>query len=92
ALRQARIDAVKSVVGLARSHAVDFILIAGDTFEDNRIDHRYIREVSDVLRGSPVPVYIRPGNHDPLTQDSPFVLHESLFAPPVTVLRRAEPL
>ena len=50
--------------------AADFVLVAGDTFEDNGVERALIQKVADILGGSPVPVYVIPGNHDPLTPGS----------------------
>lgn len=60
------------IVGLVRSESADLLLIAGDLFE-----HAYVRKstvlfvIDRIAREIPdVPVFIAPGNHDPLRPDS----------------------
>jgi len=69
-LRQVRLDAARKVVEVARSHQVDFILVAGDTFEDNGVSRVLVQQVADILAGFGGPVYVIAGNHDPLTPGS----------------------
>ena len=69
-VREERLHAVSRVLEAARRHNVDFILIAGDTFEDNGVDRLMIQKVVDILSRFEVPVYIIPGNHDPLVPGS----------------------
>lgn len=66
-VRKKRLEAVESVVELAESEDVDFVVIAGDTFEDHDVDDVMVRKAVRLLnRLGPVPVYVLPGNHDPL--------------------------
>ena len=44
---------------------IDFILIAGDTFEHPEVPHADLEAVANVIRSFPCPVYLIPGNHDP---------------------------
>ncbi len=69
-LREERIDAARRVIRVARDQAAEFILVAGDTFEDNGVERTLIQKAADILGSSPVPVYVIPGNHDPLTPGS----------------------
>ncbi len=69
-VREARLHAVNRIAELATSHSVEFVLIAGDTFEDNAVDRRLVQRVVDILSGFAMPVYIIPGNHDPLLPGS----------------------
>jgi DNA repair exonuclease SbcCD nuclease subunit len=69
-VREERLSAARRVVGTAREHGAEFLLIAGDTFEDNGVERALIQKVADILGSSPVPVYLIPGNHDPLTPGS----------------------
>jgi DNA repair exonuclease SbcCD nuclease subunit len=79
-------------VALASTEKVDFIVAAGDLFEDNRIAHRYVEEMARAVSACSVPVYLLPGNHDPLTQDSPYIRSPELFGGASVVLGKAEPL
>ena len=69
-MRKARLDSARSVLDLARQHAADFIVLAGDTFESNGVSRDLIGEVADILGGAKCPVYAIPGNHDPLQTGS----------------------
>ena len=69
-VREERLAAARRVVGAARDQGAEFVLIAGDTFEDNGVERALIQKVADILGGSRVPVYLIPGNHDPLTPGS----------------------
>jgi len=69
--REIRIDTVKKLMDSAKKKKVDFIIIAGDLFDNNDVDRRLIDIVANIMkRVEPIPVYILPGNHDPLTRDS----------------------
>ncbi len=70
AVRAARLDAAKRVVAVAREQGAEFILVAGDTFEHNAVPRADVQRVADILGGFPGPVYIIPGNHDPLVPGS----------------------
>lgn len=66
-LRAARPRALRRVLEIAREREVDAVLIAGDLFESNQIEDGLVQEVFEILTaGSGVPVFILPGNHDPL--------------------------
>jgi DNA repair exonuclease SbcCD nuclease subunit len=69
-IREARLHVVNKIAGLATNHAVEVVLIAGDTFEDNAVDRRLVQRVADILSGFTVPIYVIPGNHDPLLPGS----------------------
>ena len=51
---------------------VDFLLVAGDLFDDVKIQPFEVREIKDNLKKSGIKTVISPGNHDPLTVDSPY--------------------
>lgn len=64
-IRKRRLQAVEKVVEVARNEEVDFLLLAGDTFECHDVDDAVVRETVRLLNGlAPVPVYVLPGNHD----------------------------
>lgn len=69
-VRDARLEAAKNVVDLVRETGADFLLLAGDTFEDNACDRRLVQQTADILRQCDVPTYIIPGNHDPIIPGS----------------------
>jgi len=69
-IRDERLAAATRVVKAAQDAGVDFILIAGDTFEDSGVDRVLVQKVADILAGFGGPVYLIPGNHDPLVPGS----------------------
>jgi DNA repair exonuclease SbcCD nuclease subunit len=70
-LCEARFEAVARLVELAHRERVDFVLLAGDTFDGPAIDDEVVRRAVALLGDlAPVPVYVLPGNHDPLTADA----------------------
>ncbi len=69
-VRAERVKTAERIVRLAREQAVDFILLAGDTFEDNGVERVLIQQAADLLGGAGLPVYLIPGNHDPLVPGS----------------------
>jgi DNA repair exonuclease SbcCD nuclease subunit len=69
--REARIQTANAIIDSAQKHNVNFIIIAGDLFDNNDIGRDLIDAVIRILQKvAPMPVYILPGNHDPLTIDS----------------------
>jgi len=95
AVREARLEAARRVIDVARERGAAFVVLAGDTFEDNAVDRVLVQRVVDVLAKSSVPVYVLPGNHDPLVPGSVFD-HPAWTTPAaravVTVLRDASPI
>ncbi len=68
-VRSQRIKTAENIVNKAEEKGVDFIIIAGDLFENNTIDRDTIEEIIDILSGD-IKTYILPGNHDPLKDGS----------------------
>ncbi|MFN7923860.1 MAG: metallophosphoesterase [Bryobacteraceae bacterium] len=65
-VREARLESAVTVVELAARERAEFILIAGDTFEDNGVSRAHVEEVVALLDRASCPVYVIPGNHDHL--------------------------
>lgn len=66
-VRSKRYETAAQIVELAKREAVDFVLIAGDLFEHHDVDESVVRKTVAVLDGfAPIPVFVLPGNHDPL--------------------------
>ena len=76
-VREARLKAVENVLLAAQEEQSDFIIVAGDLFEDNAVEPVLVQRVVDLLSESPCPVYVISGNHDPLTPSS--VYHRRLW-------------
>lgn len=67
---QARIDAVHKLGELARRHAADFIVVAGDVFESHQLSPATRSRALAAIADLPVPSVFLPGNHDPLNVGS----------------------
>jgi DNA repair exonuclease SbcCD nuclease subunit len=91
-VRAARLKAAERVCEIAAQESVDFLLIAGDTFEDNSVDRQLVIEVAGILGSLAIPVFVLPGNHDPLTPGSVWEHRSWNTAPNVTVLKARQPL
>ncbi len=65
-LRSKRYETAGQVANLAKSESVDFVIIAGDLFEDHDVDESVVNKTVAILNTiTPIPVFILPGNHDP---------------------------
>lgn len=70
--QQARFDAVRRLGDSAREHGCAFIVVGGDVFESNQLHRSVLARAFEALRTIDVPVYLLPGNHDPLDAGSIF--------------------
>ncbi|QPK80298.1 metallophosphoesterase [Corynebacterium lizhenjunii] len=66
----ARLAAIDRLGGLAKDTGAQFIVVAGDVFDANSLSNTTTKRAMERLRRLPVPVYLLPGNHDPLVADS----------------------
>lgn len=72
-LRRARLEVLTEIFAAATRNVVDGVLCAGDLFDDALPAADWWQGVLDVLRRLPAnfpPVFLLPGNHDPLLVDS----------------------
>ncbi len=72
-LTRARLDAVRRILDLAEQYAVDAVLVAGDVFDEPSPEAVWWQGLLERLneRDWPDrPVFLLPGNHDPLTAKS----------------------
>jgi DNA repair exonuclease SbcCD nuclease subunit len=67
---QARFDAIRTMGRIAKEEKCQFMLVCGDAFESNQVDRKTVARAMEALKDVPVPVYILPGNHDPLNAAS----------------------
>lgn len=74
---QARRDAVAGLRDIAADTGAEFVVVAGDVFEDNHLDPRVVGQSLEAMRAIGIPVYLLPGNHDPL--DASSVYTSALF-------------
>lgn len=62
--------ALKALVDLSFQARTSLVIIAGDLFDNNRVDTRIVDFALRELARAPAPVVILPGNHDCLVPDS----------------------
>jgi len=91
-VRDERLEAGRRVVEEARRRDVEFILVAGDLFEDNAVDRVLVQKVVDILAAFAGPVFVIPGNHDPLVPGAVWDHPSWKSATNIHVLREATPV
>ena len=91
-VRAARLESARRVCELARRTAADFLVLAGDTFENNAVDRNLVVEVAQILNSATCPVFVLPGNHDPLQPGSVWEHAAWSRATNITVLRERRPV
>jgi len=72
-LSRARMNVIATILDVARRNAVHAVLCAGDLFDDPAPGADFWEGLAKTFRDHPpphVPVFLVPGNHDPLTSDS----------------------
>ena len=67
---QARFDAIRTLGRIAKEERCEFMLVCGDAFESNQVERKTVARALEALKDVPVPVYLLPGNHDPLNAAS----------------------
>ena len=70
---------LRVVIAAARTAKADALILAGDTFEHNRLSAGLLDRAAALLAEGGMPVVILPGNHDPAIADS--VFHRAIAAP-----------
>lgn len=66
------LDGLRDVLATARQAGADLLLLAGDTFDNNRVSPRTLARTAEMLAAAPMPVVLLPGNHDPALAGSVF--------------------
>lgn len=90
---QSRIDAITRLGELAQAHDAAFIVVAGDIFESNQLSRRTVLRAIEALKSVPVPIFLLPGNHDPLDVSSIFSTPEfETVGEHVNVIRDTQPI
>lgn len=77
-LSRARMEVVGRILDVARRHGVNAVLVAGDVFDDPTPVADFWEGLAKTFRdyrGPQVPVFLVPGNHDPLTSESVWAAH-----------------
>ncbi len=92
-VQEARMAALDHLLMQAPALRLDFALVAGDLFDDNRVDLATSRRAFELFAAAKLPIYIISGNHDPLSADSVFARSpwKNGTSRNVMVLREAEP-
>lgn len=87
----ARRDAVAGLGALAAEVGAEFVVVAGDVFEHNQLAPQVIGQSLEAMRAIGIPVYLLPGNHDPLDASSVYTgpLFTSECPENVVILDRA---
>ena len=62
----ARIDAIRNIAAVAAAQSCQFVVVAGDVFDSNLVGAPTVRRALEAMATVPCPVYLLPGNHDPL--------------------------
>src|SRR6516165_7346818 len=72
-LSRARMDVVGRILDVARRNAVNAVLCVGDIFDDPDPGADFWEGLAKIFQGRGIqhpPVFLVPGNHDPLTPES----------------------
>src|SRR5277367_5390178 len=72
-LSRARMDVIATILDVARRNAVNAVLCVGDIFDDPTPAQDFWEGLAATFRNrgaSHPPVFLVPGNHDPLTSES----------------------
>lgn len=63
---------LRQVIAAVQRLKADVLLLAGDTFDHNRLPRRVLERAAALLAAAPGDVVALPGNHDPATENSVF--------------------
>jgi len=91
---QARFEVIRALGRVAREEGCEAVVACGDVFESNQVDRRTVVRALDALAAVSVPVFLLPGNHDPLGAGSIYRSRAFLDHRPdhVTVVESEEPI
>lgn len=80
-----RIEAIRRIGTLANQLVAEFIVVAGDVFEHANLPRAEVVRALGAMGETGVPIYLLPGNHDPLDASSIYRSEHFLQARPATV-------
>ncbi len=69
---QSRFDAIRELGRIAKAENCQFMVVSGDIFESNLVDRKTVSRALEALKDVSVPIYLLPGNHDPLNAAAVF--------------------
>ncbi|SDB80016.1 DNA repair exonuclease SbcCD nuclease subunit [Raineyella antarctica] len=61
-----RVETIRRIGELAASTGAEFVVVAGDVFEHHNLGRQDVLRALEAMGSIQVPVYLLPGNHDPL--------------------------
>jgi len=79
-------DGLAAVLAAARDAGADVVLLAGDTFDNNRVPGPVLDRTGRLLADANLAVVILPGNHDPALPNSVFIRGGLSSIPNLTIL------
>lgn len=91
ALRLQRFDTVRKIAELAKQHAVDAVIVAGDAFDSSAVSDRTIRQTLEALTPYDGTWIFLPGNHDPALAHSVWTRMQEL-APATNIIVADQPV
>lgn len=97
ALRQQRLDTVRSFKSLIDSQELDFVVVCGDLFDSSTPDKATVSALCSAIGSLKVPVYAIPGNHDHggpgcIWEQEFFQREQAELAPNFHILLKPEPV
>jgi DNA repair exonuclease SbcCD nuclease subunit len=91
---ESRFEAIRRIGQLARERGCEFVVVAGDVFDTNFLGRRTLLRAAEAMADVPVPLFLLPGNHDPLDASSVYDNPELAARLParVRILRDDQPV
>ena len=86
--REALEEMFRRVIGVGLDHAVDFVVIAGDFFDNARVREETLSFAAEQIARAQVPVVLLPGNHDHVGPGSVYDRFDFVTAAPNLRLMR----
>jgi len=81
----ARVEVIGRLGKIAAEQGCEFILVCGDVFESNHLSLRVIKRSLEAMGALDIPIYLLPGNHDPLDAASVYRNQAFVSACPANV-------
>ncbi|WP_437808621.1 metallophosphoesterase family protein [Sorangium sp. So ce1078] len=69
-VRNQRFETLREIGNVARETKAEFIVVAGDVFEDHGLRPATLHGAFEAMAEIPAPIYLLPGNHDPFSSDA----------------------
>ncbi|HZF53184.1 MAG TPA: DNA repair exonuclease [Polyangiaceae bacterium] len=69
-VRRERMQTLRRIGAVARETKAELIVVAGDVFEHHGLRPATVRGFFEAMEQIAVPIYLLPGNHDPLSSDA----------------------